>query len=249
MKRTLTALLLAAAMLALTVPALAADTFSDVPASHWAHDTVAKANELGLLQGVGGGSYDPDGAMTRAAFVTVAVRAIGKDAEARENGGWYEGYYTVAERYGLIQSGEFRGTPGFEEKSEAAQGVQTWKEGEQHNIPQVGDKITTKSGQTYTIEMKYGVLGANVDADIWTGVYINGYPLHEGGTAYVDGTNLIKDSRTGQVHSTLEWKEIKKEAAPSGMVGDYDGEVYNDWYKWNSELSRWQWMGPNLSGK
>lgn len=130
----------------------------------------------------------------------------------------------------------FRGTPNFE----VPQGVQTWTEGEQHDIPKVGDKITTKSGQTYTIEMEYGVLGANVDGDIWSGVSINGYPLRIGGTAYVDGTTLVKDDRTGQVHSTLEWKKIQKEAAPSGMVGDYDGEVYNDWYKWNSELSRWQ---------
>lgn len=82
MKKTLAALLLAAAMLLSTVPALAADAFSDIPASYWAHDTIAKANELGLLQGVGGGKYDPNASMACAAFLTVAVRAIGKDAEA-----------------------------------------------------------------------------------------------------------------------------------------------------------------------
>ena len=340
--------------------------FSDVPTSYWGYKTIMRAQELGLMNGVGDNKFNPEGSMTREQFITVAVRAIDKDSEAQaiqsaasqdivDKYGWSYGYFRVATKYGLIASGLFdnankdvretpmtraemayviknaleirgeslengkvvplsnipdigesgnysnavqfcyskgvlvgvdtqgnynpqgvlkrnagatvavrlvdasaRKTPNFDAKPQQSQqsqqqqtpqGTKSWVEGERHGMPQVGDKITSKSGQTFIINEQYGVLGANVNADIWTNAMDNGYPCKVGEASPNDMTPLVKDNRTGQVHSTLEWKKIQKEAAPSGMVGDYDGEVYNDWYKWNSELSRWQWMGPNLSGK
>ena len=62
-----------------------------------------------MLLGVGGDRYDPESDLTCAQFITVAVRAIGRGAEADAAGARPAGYYTVAEKYGIIRSGEFGG--------------------------------------------------------------------------------------------------------------------------------------------
>lgn len=326
-------------------------TFTDVQPNAWYYNDVMKANELGLLKGKPNNRYDPEGQLTCAEFITIAVRAIGKEAEAQGYSGagdhWSYGYYRVAQKYGLIKSGEFgdanrdramtreemayismnvlkhnneypektmplnnipdiakvkddynigavqfcysmgvlvgvdtqgnynpqgvlkrnagatvavrlvdasaRKTPNFDAKpqqqqqtpqgQQTSQGQQSFTEGSQHNIPQVGDKVTTKDGQTYTIEMKYGVLGANVNADIWTNAMDNGYPCKVGKASPNDMTPLVKDDRTGQVHSASEWKLIRNQSYPTGYTGDYDGEIFNDWWKWDAEDARWSWIG------
>ncbi len=51
--------------------------FSDVDVSHWAYTEIAAACGLGIMNGVGGGSFDPDGKVTRAQMVTVLWRMAG----------------------------------------------------------------------------------------------------------------------------------------------------------------------------
>lgn len=64
--------------LGLAVPALAADSgYSDVPAGHWAAESVRKSTDLGLFQGVGGGRFGLGRPISRAAFVTALVRLFG----------------------------------------------------------------------------------------------------------------------------------------------------------------------------
>ena len=63
-------------------PALAAGGYSDVPKNHWAAQSVRRAGELGLFQGVGGGRFGLGEPITRAAFVTALVQ-IGR-ASCRE---------------------------------------------------------------------------------------------------------------------------------------------------------------------
>ena len=53
--------------------ALAA-VFSDVPESNWAYSYVERAYTEGVVQGMGDGTYDPDGPLTYAQFVTVIAR-------------------------------------------------------------------------------------------------------------------------------------------------------------------------------
>ena len=78
-------------------PALAAGGYSDVPRDHWAAQSVRRAGELGLFQGVGGGRFGLGEPITRAAFVTALVRLFGWEAERPQSpafsdvpaGAWY----------------------------------------------------------------------------------------------------------------------------------------------------------------
>lgn len=56
-------------------------TFSDVPANYWGYDTIMKMTEKGLFKGTtepvnGVGTFAPEQPMTRAEFITVAMRAV-----------------------------------------------------------------------------------------------------------------------------------------------------------------------------
>lgn len=50
--------------------------YSDVPLDAWYKDEVYMARELGLMEGVGGGKFEPDRAPTRAELAAVAVRIV-----------------------------------------------------------------------------------------------------------------------------------------------------------------------------
>lgn len=52
--------------------------FSDVPADAWYAGAVAYVSESGLMNGVGDGRFDPDGAFTRAQLSTVLYRIAGE---------------------------------------------------------------------------------------------------------------------------------------------------------------------------
>ena len=52
--------------------------FSDLDAKAWYHEGVDYALMNGLMNGVGGGKFDPDGQLTRAQLVTVLYRAAGE---------------------------------------------------------------------------------------------------------------------------------------------------------------------------
>lgn len=57
---------------------------SDVPATHWAAETVKQALASGLVQGYGDGSFKPDRTITRAEFATLLGRAFSLKAEGAE---------------------------------------------------------------------------------------------------------------------------------------------------------------------
>ena len=71
-KRLIWMVLAGLLVLGLTRPAAAA--YSDVPADHWAAEAVARATELGLFQGEGGGKFGLGRPITRAAFATALTR-------------------------------------------------------------------------------------------------------------------------------------------------------------------------------
>ena len=52
--------------------------YSDVPLDAWYKDDVYRARELGLMEGVGGGKFEPDRAPTRAELAAVVVRLAEK---------------------------------------------------------------------------------------------------------------------------------------------------------------------------
>ena len=81
---------------------VSAGSFTDVPASHWAAQTIEKAAALGAVNGIGGGKFDPDGWVTEEQVYTILVRRAGYASQAEGDGtGRYGNYYEVADKIGL----------------------------------------------------------------------------------------------------------------------------------------------------
>ena len=82
MRKRILSLLLALIMcLSLAAPALAVPTgYSDVPERHWSAQSVRRATQLGIFNGVGGGKFGRGQPITRAAFVTAMVRLFDWEA-------------------------------------------------------------------------------------------------------------------------------------------------------------------------
>ncbi len=104
--------LFALAMLssAIVLPSGAADPFSDVSADRWSADNIVYAVEKGYMHGVGGGKFDPEGALTRAMVVTVLWRMSGSPAIAYKRlfsdvpeGEWYSSPVLWARKNGVVK--------------------------------------------------------------------------------------------------------------------------------------------------
>lgn len=75
-------LVLAMAMaLGVTASAYAANPFSDVPAGHWAYDSVAKLAAAGVVDGFPDGQFDGDKLMTRYEMAQIVAKAMAKGAD------------------------------------------------------------------------------------------------------------------------------------------------------------------------
>lgn len=75
-KRFLILFLACLLTLGLAPNAFAAD-YADVPADHWAAESISRATELGLFKGVGDGRFGLGRPISRAAFATALVRLFG----------------------------------------------------------------------------------------------------------------------------------------------------------------------------
>ena len=74
-------LVLAMAMaLGVTASAYAASPFSDVPAGHWAYDSIAKLAAAGVIDGYGDTTFGGDKLMTRYEMAQITARAMAKGA-------------------------------------------------------------------------------------------------------------------------------------------------------------------------
>ncbi|WP_087064114.1 WG repeat-containing protein [Intestinibacillus massiliensis] len=89
-------------------------TFTDVPEKHWAAREIEKAVEFGVVNGVGGGKFDPDGPITNEQAMMILVRRAGYAAQAEEldkqypDASYHRGYFSVAGQIGLRASaGDF----------------------------------------------------------------------------------------------------------------------------------------------
>lgn len=92
MKKRLLSLALALCLVCSLLPgtALAAgeNPFTDVPASHWAHDDITYVYENDLMNGTSSTHFSPDARTTRAQVVTVLYRLAGQPAADWENPFW-----------------------------------------------------------------------------------------------------------------------------------------------------------------
>ena len=108
MKRWIKGLTAAGMAALLTVPAFAA--FSDVPEDAWYAADVEAVQEYGIINGVGDNRFDPDGTLTIAEALTMAVRTNARHNSAEvpvAEGAWYQGAVNYATENGMISGTEF----------------------------------------------------------------------------------------------------------------------------------------------
>ena len=78
-------LVLAMAMaLGVTASAYAANPFSDVPAGHWAYDSINKLATAGVIDGYGDGTFGGDKLMTRYEMAQIVAKAMAKGASVEK---------------------------------------------------------------------------------------------------------------------------------------------------------------------
>lgn len=179
---------------------------------------VRQAYSLGLLAGMGDGTFAPTQAMTRAQAATALYRLV--DASTR-----------VA-----VDTGTGTTTPGTGTTNPTpSTGAQQWVEGQSHNMPHKGDIVTKADGTQVVLDYGYGgVLGAGQGVDIYTGWNNPGGSTADSVNASGnrDMTTVKKDSITGEAHTRNEWVDIQREASPK-TAGSYVGEVRNTWFTWD----------------
>ncbi len=78
MKKSL--LLAMAIAMGISATAFAANPFSDVPAGHWAYDSIAKLAAAGVVDGYGDNTYRGDRLMTRYEMAQIVAKAMAKGA-------------------------------------------------------------------------------------------------------------------------------------------------------------------------
>lgn len=101
-----------------TVLSVDAESFSDLAASHWAHDYVASLSSNLIVEGTGAGKFEPKRAITRAEFAAMIVRSLGLEASGTaaqfsdvSSSAWYAGVVATAAEAGIVQgdpNGTFR---------------------------------------------------------------------------------------------------------------------------------------------
>ena len=89
-KRILSVILTLTLCMGLSVPAFAARTFTDVPATYWAYDAIQYVVDEGLFSGTSGSTFTPGGTMTRAMLWVVLARMDGVDTSAASGVAWYQ---------------------------------------------------------------------------------------------------------------------------------------------------------------
>ena len=78
--------------------------FSDVPVDHWAATFITVARNRGIINGMGDGTFQPDGKVTYHQAVTMIIRALSYEVVAQEKGGWEGGgYITTAQQINLLK--------------------------------------------------------------------------------------------------------------------------------------------------
>lgn len=108
MKRTISLILM---LLLLVIPACGDNEsgYADVPSDAWYAEAVTALREQGVMDGVGGSRFDPEGVFTRAQLATVLYRLAGTPAVHGEDGfsdtlpgAWYADAVLWASQNGIV---------------------------------------------------------------------------------------------------------------------------------------------------
>ncbi|MGN1116091.1 MAG: S-layer homology domain-containing protein, partial [Candidatus Ornithomonoglobus sp.] len=82
-------------MLAQTANSTYQNVFTDLASSHWAADTIQTAVEQGILDGMGDGTFVPDGNVKYEQVLKMIVCAMNYGTDAENAGGYPQGYVSV----------------------------------------------------------------------------------------------------------------------------------------------------------
>lgn len=82
--------------------------FSDIPSGYWGEAYISFCYEMGLINGMGDGTFAPAAKVTVEQTVKMAVCAVGaeKDAKAAAGEKWYSGYIDAAKNLGILSGVE-----------------------------------------------------------------------------------------------------------------------------------------------
>ncbi|NCB73961.1 MAG: S-layer homology domain-containing protein [Clostridia bacterium] len=155
--------------------------FSDVDENQWyganGQGSIKAACELGLMNGVGSGNFDPNGEITVAQAVTIACRLhciyySGQDSIEQSQGDWFAAYMSYANANGVVPPGFLLDSAAAKNTkasrglfayilsgalpSEALQEINDWPMG---SIPDVSAS-TNYSAQIYTL-YRAGILSGS----------------------------------------------------------------------------------------
>lgn len=78
--------------------------FTDVPADHGASGFIARAAAIGIVNGMGDGTFAPDEYVTYQQAMKMVVCALGYSVDAERRGGYPHGYVMTAMNLGLAPS-------------------------------------------------------------------------------------------------------------------------------------------------
>ncbi len=77
--------------------------FTDVATNHWAAGNIEAMVALGIINGMGDGTFAPESPVLYEQAVKMTVCALGYDLVAKNNGGYPDGYLKVATNRGFIK--------------------------------------------------------------------------------------------------------------------------------------------------
>lgn len=80
----------------------AISAYTDVPTDSWAAPYIEMATAMGLVEGNGDGTFEPEREVTYAEAVKVIFTILGYTPFAMDNGGYPTGYMAGAMRYGVL---------------------------------------------------------------------------------------------------------------------------------------------------
>ena len=77
--------------------------FTDVAVDHWAAGNISAMVAQGIVNGMGDGTFAPESPVLYEQAVKMTVCALGYDSVAKNNGGYPDGYLTVANNRGFVK--------------------------------------------------------------------------------------------------------------------------------------------------
>ncbi len=93
------------------VSAPTSQVFADVPTTHHNFNDITSAYNLGIIEGNGDGTFNPEGNVLYPEAVKMLVCALGYDVLAQSKGGYPAGYYSVASQIDLTMGIDLKNEP------------------------------------------------------------------------------------------------------------------------------------------